>query len=181
MGEFEETRVNPVGEKMIYLYISSANKCNLSMKLHILTHNLRGLNDPLSVLKHNIFLWSITPRVDVLVFQEHKLKGAKLEKLDQRLMSWSTRWILEAKLGCKSWLNPNGGGKGRVGILLASKFTCLVIALGALINNIVVWIKMDGIEGDSLGIACVYAPNIPSHRKELWEEMMERYLRIVAR
>lgn len=30
------------------------------MKLHILTHNLRGLNDPLSNLKHNKFLCSIT-------------------------------------------------------------------------------------------------------------------------
>lgn len=78
------------------------------MKLNILTHNLRGLNDPLSILKHNIFLRSMTPRVDVLMFQEHKLRGAKLEHLDKRLMPWSMGWVLEAKPGYKSWLNPNG-------------------------------------------------------------------------
>lgn len=31
--------------------------------------NLKALNDPLRILKHNKFLWSISHRVDVLLFQ----------------------------------------------------------------------------------------------------------------
>ena len=79
-------------------------------------HNIRGLNDPLSILKHNKFLWSITLRVHVLFFQEYKLRGAKLEHLGKRLMPWSTGSILEAEPCYKSWLNPNGVGKRRVGL-----------------------------------------------------------------
>lgn len=56
------------------------------MKLHILTHNLKGLNDPLGILKHNKFLQPITPIVDVILFQEHKLRGVNLEHLVKNLM-----------------------------------------------------------------------------------------------
>lgn len=42
-------------------------------------------------------------------------------------------------------------------------------------NNRVVWITMEGIEGANLGIACIYAPNIPSHRSLLWQEMVDLF------
>lgn len=141
------------------------------MKLHILMHNLRGLNEPSSGIKHNLFLRSVTPRVDVLLFQEHKLRGAKLEHIGQRLMSWCNGWVLEAEPGYRNWLNPSGVGKGGVGILLVSKYVRLVKASGSLMNNRVIWIKLEGVEGGNLGIACVYAPNIASQRNALWLEM----------
>jgi hypothetical protein len=90
------------------------------MKLHVLTHNLRDLNDPLSILKHNRFLKLATFRVDVLLFQEHKWRGSKLEHLGKRLMPWSTWWILEVEPEHKNQLNPYGAGT--VGILLAFKY-----------------------------------------------------------
>lgn len=142
-----------------------------TMKLHILTHNLRGLNEASSVLRHNLFLRSITPRVNILFFQEHKLRGAKLDHLGQRLMPWSKGWVLEAKPSYKNWLNPSGAGKGGVGILLASKYARLVTTSSSLMNNRVIWIKLEGIEGGNLGLACVYAPNILSQRNDLWLEM----------
>lgn len=109
----------------------------------------------------------------MLLFQEHKLRGTKLEHLEKRLMPWSTGWILEVEPGHKNWLNPDGAGKRGVGILLSSKYSRLVTPLGSLMNNRVVWTKMDGIEGGSLGIACVCAPNILSHGKGLWQEMAD--------
>lgn len=77
-------------------------------------------------------------------------------------MPWSIGWIAKAKRGYKSWLNSNGAGKGGVGILLASNYARMVIASGTLMNNMVLWIKLEGIEGSNLGIECVYTPNIPS-------------------
>lgn len=88
-------------------------------------------------------------------------------------MPWCIGWKLEVEPGYKNWLNPDGAGKGGVGILLASKYARLVTMSGSPMNKRVVWIKLDGIEGGNLGIACVYAPNIPSHRNELWQEMAE--------
>jgi hypothetical protein len=44
---------------------------------------------------------------------------------------------------------------------------------GALYDNRVVWIKMEGVEGGNIGVACVYAPNIPTDRRHIWYLMME--------
>lgn len=88
-------------------------------------------------------------------------------------MPWSTGWILEVEPGYKNWLNPDGAGKGGVGILLAAKYARLVIALGTLMHNRVMWIKLEGFEGCNLGIACVYAPNIPSQRNAFWLDMAD--------
>lgn len=112
------------------------------MELHSLTHNLKGLNDSLSILKHNRFLQSITPKVDSLLLQVHKLRGTKLENLYHILMPWSTGWILEAEPIHKSWFNPDGVGKGGVCILLTSKYARLIALFGATMNNRVVRIKM---------------------------------------
>ena len=43
------------------------------MKWNIITHNIRGLNDPDSITKERCFLNSLTPRIDVVLIQEHKL------------------------------------------------------------------------------------------------------------
>ena len=56
------------------------------MKLKIITHNLRGLNDPDSITKERCFLTSLAPRVDVIMIQEHKLRGKAMEELGSRLM-----------------------------------------------------------------------------------------------
>lgn len=62
---------------------------------------------------------------------------------------------------------PHATGKGGVGFLLANKSVRLVTKHGALYDNRVVWIKLEGIEGDNIGIACVYAPNMPIKRRHL--------------
>jgi hypothetical protein len=55
-----------------------------------------GLNDPESIAKERGFLNSLTPRVDIVMIQEHKLRGRALENLGSRLMPGCTSWILEA-------------------------------------------------------------------------------------
>ena len=108
------------------------------MKWNIITHNIRGLNDPESIAKESGFLSMLTPKADVVMIQEHKLRRRALENLGSRLMPGCTSWILEAALGERSWLNPNAAGKGAVGILLANKYAKLVMDTGALYENRVV-------------------------------------------
>ena len=138
------------------------------MKWSIITHNIRGLNDPENIAKEKNFLTSLTPKVDIVMLQEHKLRGKALENLGSRLMPGCKSWVLEAAPGEQSWLNPNAAGKGGVGILLANKYARLVTATGSLYEDMVVWIKLEGVEGGNVGLACVYAPNIPTERRHLW-------------
>ena len=91
--------------------------------------------------------------------------GSALDHIGTRLMPGYASWVLEAAPGEKTWLNPNAAGKGGVSILLNSKYATLVTGHGALYDNRVVWIKMGGIEGGNIGVACVYAPNIPTDRR----------------
>lgn len=49
----------------------------------------------------------------------------------------------------------------------AANLMALVTDHGFLYNDRVVWIKLEGIEGGNVGIACVYAPNIPTKRRHL--------------
>lgn len=143
------------------------------MKWNIITHNIRGLNDPDNIARERCFINSLTPRVDIVMVQEHKLRGKALENLGNRLMPGCASWILEAAPGEKSWINPNAAGKGGVGILLTHKYARFVTEHGALYDDRVVWIKLEGIEGGNIGIACIYAPNIPTERRHLWHIMVD--------
>ena len=82
-------------------------------------------------------------------------------------------WFLEATPRERSWINPNVASKGGVGILLAHKYARLEIAHGALYDDRVIWIKLEGIEGRNIGLACIYAPNIPTDRQHLWHIMID--------
>ena len=107
------------------------------------------------------------------MIQEHKLRRKSMEILGTRLMLGCASWIWEAAPGERSWINPNAAGKGGVGILLAHKYARLVTKHGTLYDDRVVWIKLEGIEGGNIGIACIYAPNIPTDRRHLWHIMVD--------
>ena len=80
------------------------------MKWNIITHNIRGLNDPECIAKERSFLNAITPKADVVMIQEHKLRGKALENLGTRLMPSYASWILEAALGEKELAQSQRGG-----------------------------------------------------------------------
>lgn len=51
------------------------------MKWNTISLNIWGLNDPESILKEHDFLNSLTPRADIIMIQEHKLRGRALKNL----------------------------------------------------------------------------------------------------
>ena len=89
---------------------------------------------------------SLSPIIEIVMLQKHKLRGHALDNLGGRLMPECASWILKTEPGERSWLNPNAAGKGRVGLLLAQKYARFVTDYGALYGNRIVWIKMEGIE-----------------------------------
>ena len=82
----------------------------LAMKLNILTHNIKGLNDPESIDKERGFIKFISPRADVIFIQEHKLRGESLDNLGHRIMPGCASWVLEAAMDERSWANPDAAG-----------------------------------------------------------------------
>ena len=52
------------------------------MKWNIISHNIRGLNDPDNIAKKRSYINFLTPRIDVLMIQEHKLRGRALEHIE---------------------------------------------------------------------------------------------------
>ena len=150
--------------------IKGINVCyppNLVMKLNIITHNIRGLNNPENITKERGFLTTLSSRVNIVMIQEHNLRGRALKNLENRLMPGYTSWILEAAPRERSWLNPSAAGKGGVGILITNKFAKLVTANGSLYDNKVVWVKLEGVEGGNIRLACIYASNILTDRRHL--------------
>ena len=120
------------------------------MKWNIITYNIRGLNDPESIAKERGFFNALSPRADIEMIQEHKLRGRVFENLGARLMPGCSSWILETAPGERSWLNPNAAGKGGVGILLANKNARFVTDSGSIFEDRVIWVKMEGVEGGEI-------------------------------
>lgn len=52
------------------------------MEWNIISHNIRGLNDPDNIAKKRSYINFLTPRIDVLMIQEHKLRGRALEHIE---------------------------------------------------------------------------------------------------
>ena len=72
------------------------------MKWNIITHNIQGLNDLKSITKKRCFINDLTPKADIVMIQEHKLRGKTLENLGSRLMPGCKSGILEVALGERS-------------------------------------------------------------------------------
>lgn len=68
---------------------------------------------------------------------------------------------------------PNAAGRVGVGIILANKYVKLVITHGTIYEDRVVWIKFEEVEGGNIGIAYIYAPNIPTKDKHCWHLTMD--------
>lgn len=114
------------------------------MKWNIITHNLKGLNDPEGVTRERYFLTSLTQMIDVIMIQEYKLRGKAIEDIGRRLMQEYDSWILEAVPGEKNWINTNAADKNGLNIILSNKYARLTIEHGALYDNRLMCIKLKG-------------------------------------
>ena len=66
---------------------SSVTHFNQFVKLHLITHNVFGLNNPKSIFKRKgIFNNTLNPQIGIVMIQEHKLKSRLLKNLGKRLM-----------------------------------------------------------------------------------------------
>ena len=86
--------------------------------------------DPENINKERGFLNSLSPKIDIVLLQEYKLRRHAQDNLGARFFPGCTSWIFEVEPGERNWLNPNAAGKWKVGILLAHKYAGFVRTTG---------------------------------------------------
>lgn len=64
-----------------------------------------------------------------------------------------------------------------MGILLAQKYAKQVMNHDFLHNNRVVWIKVEDIKRENIGLTCIYAFNISTKKRNLWHIILDYFLR----
>jgi exonuclease III len=140
------------------------------MELRIISHNVKGLNNLATTQKLWLYYKDQFPSLDILLLQEHKLRGEKAKCLGSQLCRNSKSWFTEATLGYSNI--DDGASKGGVYILVSEKMCTKVVEDGQLGDNQVQWIRLHGLPSSDLGIANVYTPNDPKDQCFLWVEMI---------
>lgn len=143
------------------------------MILKIITFNVRGLNELRKIDRLRIYFQTIQGGTDVILIQEHKLRGEKATNLGKHLAPYGRCWTLEAEAG----YNINGregAGKGGISTIVHNKLAPSVSSHGSIFRNRAFWIRLSGLSGGDLGILNVYAPNDPRIRTALWQELASK-------
>ena len=119
------------------------------------------------------YIGNLSPRVDVLCLQEHKLRGDKVERNIRTLWKSENFWSLEASPSNDAEDRKIGAGKGGIAICFHPRLQPLILDKGSLAGNRVQWIRFKGLEGGHLGILNIYASNLASERCATWNEMFQ--------
>lgn len=137
------------------------------MKLHLMSYNVRGLNEVGRIDRLKYFISQVSPRLDCLMIQEHRLRHDAARNVGRTLWRGAKTWCLEATHGYT--IAGLGAGKGGVVTLLAPKWVSMITQQGSIMNNRVHWFILGGLPGGEVGFANIYAPNSAHERCVLWE------------
>jgi hypothetical protein len=134
------------------------------MKVHILSINVQGINKDTKVGVIRNYTCILSPRVDVLCLQEHKLGGDKVEGNIRTLRKSKNFWSLEASPSNKVEDKKIAVVKEGIALCFHPRLQPLILDKGSMAANKVQWIKFKRIEGLRPGILNIYASNMTSER-----------------
>lgn len=100
------------------------------MILTIVSQNVQGLNDPDAFNQTRSYFRPLFLGIDILCLQEHKLRGSRLENLEQHFWLQAGCHRLEALPGYNHKLDDEGAGSGGLCMLINSKIKHLVTSSG---------------------------------------------------
>jgi len=143
-----------------------------NMKLTIITQNLQGVNCPLKIDIVKNYYWVLKSSIDVLCFQEHRLRGSKL--LDFGRTIWPRAKFVgnEASLGYGHNVGEAGAGKGGVCMWISPNIQHMVAQSGSSRCGRAQWIRLQGTPAGDLSILNIYASTVVRERMELWAELL---------
>ena len=104
------------------------------MIIKTISFNDRGLNKSRKINRLHHYFQNFQGGMDVILLQEHKLRGKKATNLGRHLLPNSKSWTLEADPGYNV-LGQEGAGKGRISTILHRKLASLVSDQGTILQN----------------------------------------------
>ena len=96
--------------------------------------NVRGLNDPRKTDRLRHYFQELQGGIDVILIQEHKLRGDKATNLGKLLFPKGKSWTLQADAGYNI-LGLEGGGKGGICTIINQKLAPFVSSHGSILRN----------------------------------------------
>jgi exonuclease III len=111
--------------------------------------------------------------IEILCFQEHKLRGVKLQALRNKIWKEARFFAVEADAAYNNDPNGPGAGSGGVCMWVSPKIQHLVCSYGQSRSERAQWVHLSGTPGGDISCLNVYAPNSSAARCVLWTELAD--------
>lgn len=141
------------------------------MKLSILTQNVQGLNNPETLHRVRGYFFPLLPQTDILMLQEHKLRGDKATDLGKSIWPLATFFSIDALPAYGHEADEPGAGSGGVCIWVAPSIKHMVVSSGQDRSGRALWVRLSGLPGGDIAVLNIYAPNSPGERRVMWDEL----------
>ena len=134
------------------------------MKVTIIHQNVQGLNEKAKgeVIKN--YYRRHLGSAEIICFQEHKLRGARLQAISGLMWQGAGFFSQEAKVAYNNESNDDRAGSGGIGMWIAPKLTHLICDSGHTRGGNAQWVRLHGVPGMDLAILNVYAPHSSQER-----------------
>lgn len=143
------------------------------MKVQIYSQNIQGAYNSLAPLRVRNYYKAHFKNIDVLCFQEHKLRGTKLLDFGNKVWRRATYLGCDASLGYNDQDGQEGAGKGGICMFISSKLAPFIHSHGNIGLNLGQWVRFKNLPGGDLAIANIYAPHSNSNaRVHLWQDLV---------
>ena len=142
------------------------------MKIAILHQNVQGLNKKTKVEVVKNYYRRYLSSTEIICFQEHKLRGARLQAIADLTWQGAGFFNQEAKVAYDNTNNEDGAGSGGLSIWIAPKLIHLICDSGQTRGGNAQWVRLHGVPGMDLAILNIYAPHSSYKRCFLWEELL---------
>lgn len=134
------------------------------MKVTTISQNVQGLNDEsFSDLLRNYYRNHLH-NLEVLCFQEHKLRGIKLAVLGGKVWRDANFFGEEANVAYNNIADGIGIGSGGICIWISPYIQHMICETGYIQSGRAQWVRLSDLPGGDMTLLNVYAPNSPPKR-----------------
>ena len=142
------------------------------MKIAIIHQNVQGLNEKAKVDVIKNYYRRHLGSTEIVCFQEHKLRGTRLQATSDIMWKGAGFFSQEAKVAYNNDSNEDGAGSGGISMWIAPKLLYLICESGHIRGGNAQWVRFNGMPGMDLAVLNIYAPHSSRERCLLWKELL---------
>lgn len=128
------------------------------MILQLMSLNLQGVNGALAPQKVKNYCSLHFRHLDILCFQEHKLRGTKFQHFGNKIWRQATFLGCEAEEGYNHLDGVEGAGKGGICTFISPRLSPFLHSHGSIGTNLAQWCHFSNLPGGDIAFLNVYAP-----------------------